>query len=114
VSRDSLVRLTDMLDAAERIAEYTRGLRFEEFVADRRTFDAVVRNLEIVGEAAKGVAEPVRRALPTVPFGPMSGMRDVLIHGYHGVDDQLVWDAASRVLPPAAAAIREYLRTDAR
>ena len=107
--RDVRIRLQDMLDAAARVAGYVDGMDFEQFVADKRTLDAVVRNLEVIGEAARAVDEECRRKLPEVPFAEMAGMRDVLIHGYHRVDDELVWDAAVRVLPAAAAEIRRYL-----
>lgn len=107
--RDARVRLQDMLDAASRIAEYLDGLTAEQFMEDRRTVDAVVRNLEVVGEAARAIDDATRRAMPAVPFAEMAGMRDVLIHGYHRVDDELVWDAASRVLPGAAMEIRRFL-----
>jgi len=109
VSRDAKVRLHDMLDAAARIAGYIDGMTADRFVQDRKTVDAVVRNLEVVGEAARAIDDANRRAMPTVPFAEMAGMRDVLIHGYHRVDDELVWDAASRVLPQAASEIRRHL-----
>lgn len=107
--RDVRIRLQDMLDAAARIAGYVDGMSFERFASDRRTVDAVVRNLEVIGEAARAVDERFRSEMRAVPFAEMAGMRDVLIHGYHRVDDELVWDAAVRVLPAAAAEIRRYL-----
>ncbi len=79
MKRDFRVYLDDILEAIRNIQEYTKGLAFEEFVKDRKTVDAVIRNFEILGEASKHVPERVRKKYPKVPWKEMAGMRDGLI-----------------------------------
>jgi uncharacterized protein with HEPN domain len=86
-------------------------------MADRRTQDAVIRNIEILGQAVKGLADDTRSLDETVPWRQIAGMRDKLIHDYFGVDLTLVWDVVERELPalrPKLDAINEQLaaRTD--
>ncbi len=71
----------------------------ESFFSDRKTQDAVVRNLEIIGEATKRVSITLKEAHPDIAWKPIAGMRDKLIHDYFGVNLQLVWDAVERDLP---------------
>ncbi|HEX9627787.1 MAG TPA: DUF86 domain-containing protein [Acidiferrobacterales bacterium] len=86
-------------DAITRVLDYTREGR-DAFMQSTLIQDAVIRNLEIVGEAAKGLSAEFRRRHPTIPWSSMTGMRDVLIHGYMGVDLDIVWDVvANRLLP---------------
>jgi len=99
LERDPRVYLDDILDAARKAVEFTEGLSFEEFVADDRTTFAVIRAFEILGEAAKNVPAATREAVPRVPWQDMAGMRDKLIHAYHGVDLAVVWRAIREDLP---------------
>ena len=98
--------IADMISSAERVQTYTQGLAQEEFVADDRTYDAVLRNLELLGEAATHIPQPVRDAHPEVPWRAVIGMRNRLIHGYLGIDDELVWSAVRDELPPLLTALR--------
>ncbi|MEE9545146.1 MAG: DUF86 domain-containing protein [Rhodospirillales bacterium] len=86
--------LRHILDAIARARSYTAGGR-ESFMATPMIQDATIRNLEIIGEAAKHVSKTFREAHPDVPWTPMTGMRDVLIHGYMGVDLETVWDVVA-------------------
>ena len=74
---------------------YTARMDREAFVQDRRTYDATVRNLEILGEAAKGIPEGIRTHHPHVPWREISGLRDVLSHAYFGIDEDVLWDIVS-------------------
>lgn len=80
------LRIEDMLDSAHAIEEFVEGLDFDAFRNDRKTVDAVVRNIEVIGEAARYVPETVRGQLKDIPWTDVIGMRSVLIHEYFGVD----------------------------
>jgi uncharacterized protein with HEPN domain len=99
LERDPRVYLDDILGAAGKAIAFTDGLSFEEFVGDERTTFAVIRAFEILGEAAKNVPEVTRKLAPRVPWQEMAGMRDKLIHAYHGVDLKVVWRAIREDLP---------------
>ena len=84
--------LVDILEAIGNIKEYTAGMGYEEFIQDKKTRDAVVRNLEIIGEASKNVPDDVKEKYPEVNWKAVTGMRDKLIHEYFGVSSMIVWE----------------------
>ncbi len=92
------IYLLHVRDAMQHIMNYTAAGQ-ESFFADRKTQDAVVRNLEIIGEAIKRVSARLKEAHPDIAWKPIAGMRDKLIHDYFGVNLQLVWDVVVRDLP---------------
>lgn len=85
------------------------GIDRATFAADPRTIDAVVRNLEILGEAAKRVPDDVRRKAPEVEWRKIAGMRDILAHAYFRIDLDIVWDAVTTKVPAMVAPIRRLL-----
>jgi len=89
--RDYRLFLQDILESIERIEEYTEGYDFETFTKDRKTVDAVLRNLEIIGEAARHIPENIRTQHPEIPWKRVIGLRNVVIHHYFGVDLSIVW-----------------------
>jgi uncharacterized protein with HEPN domain len=97
--RDYRVYLEDMREAVGKVQRYVEGLSFEAFALEEKTVDAVVRNLEILGEAAKQVPEVIRSAHPQVDWYRIAGLRDILIHQYFGVDLAIVWDVVQKKLP---------------
>ncbi|MBN2646143.1 MAG: DUF86 domain-containing protein [Desulfuromonadaceae bacterium] len=97
--RDDSVYLRHIRDAIQQIAEYIRGTDFLAFSLDRMKQDAVIRQLEIIGEATKRISIETRQAQPEIPWKNMAGMRDVLIHNYFGVDIAAVWSTAANDLP---------------
>jgi uncharacterized protein with HEPN domain len=113
--KDERVYLLHALEAIDAVLSYTEDGR-EGFFADRKTQDAVIRNIEIVGQAVKGISDETRALEPAVPWRQIAGMRDKLIHEYFGVDLNLVWDVVERDLPsvrPQLAALNERLDEDA-
>jgi len=91
--------LEDILDAVEAIEEFILDINYEEFLRDRKTSFAVVRSLEIIGEAAKNIPDSVREKYPDIPWKDMAGMRDKMIHHYFGVDYLVVWKTISEDIP---------------
>lgn len=104
--------LADIANSLERIAVYTRGLTYNRFMRDHKTQDAVVRNLEVIGEAAKKVGSNFRRKHPDVPWKEMAGLRDRLIHDYLGINYEIVWNIAATELPGLLGSVKQILAGD--
>ena len=102
--KDDRIYLLHVRDAIQHILEYTTSGK-ESFFADRKTQDAVVRNLEIIGEATKRASQSLKESHPDISWKPIAGMRDKLIHDYFGINLQLVWDVVERDLPALKAKI---------
>ncbi|MGH9204507.1 MAG: HepT-like ribonuclease domain-containing protein [Vicinamibacterales bacterium] len=109
--KEDRVYLLHVRDAIRRIESYVAGGR-DAFLADTKTQDAVVRNLEVIGEAVKRLSQSTRDAHSTVPWKQIAGMRDKMIHEYFGVNLDLVWDAIMRDLPKLASEIETILGRD--
>ena len=97
--RDDRVYLSHILDALLQIEEYTRGLGYEGFRANRMVHDAVIRQFEIVGEAVKNLSDDFRDRNSSLPWKDLAGFRDKLIHQYFGVDLSLVWSSVVDDVP---------------
>lgn len=97
--------LADMREAVHRIHGYTAGLSYGQFLADSKTQDAVIRNIEILGEAAKHLPSALTSAHPEIEWKSIAGMRDKLVHDYFGVNLDILWDVVTTKLP----ALREQL-----
>ena len=97
--RDYKVFLEDILTAITNIEKYTAGLSLEKFRSDAKTRDAVVRNLEVIGEATKRIPDSIRQAYPDIEWKPAAAMRDFLIHEYPEVDVEAVWDTIKTDIP---------------
>lgn len=107
--QDYRVYLDDILEAAGRIREYTAGLSLEELRQDTKTLDAVIRNLEVIGEAVKRLPEEVRRRQPDVEWKKVAGLRDILIHQYFGIDVEIIWDVVQHKVPLLARKVEDLL-----
>lgn len=107
--RDWKFRIQDILDAVSAVQEYTRGMEFKTFTEDRKTVDAVVRNLIVIGEAAVHVPEDICRKHPQVPWYEMRGMRNFVVHEYLRASDAVIWDTVHVDLPPLPALIKKIL-----
>ena len=99
MKRDYLLYLRDIISAMESILSFIMDMQYEAFRNDDKTSSAVIRKLEIIGEATKQIPAEFRRKYPDIPWKEMAGMRDRLIHFYFGVDYQLVWQAINKRIP---------------
>ncbi|RME38897.1 MAG: DUF86 domain-containing protein [Deltaproteobacteria bacterium] len=91
--------LDDMIEFAEKVLAYTKGLDQAGFVADNLTYDATLRNLELIGEAATRIPEDVRTAHPEIPWRMIIATRNRLIHGYLGIDNDILWSIIRDDIP---------------
>ena len=91
--------MIDILSSILEIEEFVKDVNFEKFVRDRKTINAVIRSLEVMGEASKKIPSEIRSKYPEVPWKYMAGMRDKLIHEYHGVDLEIVWKVIKGEIP---------------
>ncbi len=107
--KDDRLYLLHILECVKRIEAYTTGGR-DEFMQDTRTQDAVVRNFEIVGEAAKRISQATRDLAPDIPWRRLGGFRDILIHQYEGVDVHEVWQIVEGDLSRLRDALRELVQ----
>ena len=108
-NRPARVRLEDLKQAMARIRQYTAGFTYDEFIKDEKTMDAVLRNLEVIGEAARNVPEELRGKYPDVEWHRMIGLRNIISHEYFGVDMQIIWEVATRNVPETEPLVADML-----
>jgi uncharacterized protein with HEPN domain len=101
--------LEDIVEGAEKIDRFTDGMPYEAFERDEKTVTAVLRNLDVTGEAAKNVPEDVRREYSEVPWSEMAGMRDKLIHGYATIELDIVWTTVREDVPELVPALKAVM-----
>lgn len=97
--RDWQLFLRDINICIERIGKYLSGLNRKNFFADQKTMDAVMLNLEIIGEASKKLPENIKENYPNVQWRKLAGLRDILIHHYFGIDEDIIWDVLANKIP---------------
>lgn len=105
MSRDYADYIADIAGSVEDIMVFTADMSFQDFANDKKTQYAVIRSLEIMGEAAKKIPDSIREKYPDVPWKQMAGTRDKLIHEYHGVDLSIIWAVVEDELPKVKPAI---------
>ncbi len=110
--KDWRVRLEDINHALERIQRYVHGMDRDAFCEDERTVDAVSRNLEIIGEAARKVPPDATRRHARIPWSKLAEMRNILIHEYHSVAPELVWRTVLHDILPLASEVRAALKDE--
>ena len=107
--RDYRVYLEDILEATRKITTYTGSLSKTAFLEDEKTLDAVIRNLEVIGEAVKKLPEDLRAQHSGVEWKKIAGLRDILIHEYFGLDAEIVWDIVRNKVPALDREVRTIL-----
>lgn len=110
MSRAIDILLGEILGAIELLQRYTEGLSYEDFAGNVEKQDSVMRRLEIIGEAVKGIPAELRAVYPNTPWSDIAGARDILIHEYFRVDLELAWEMVQDDLPPLAEEVRRMLK----
>jgi uncharacterized protein with HEPN domain len=109
VKRDYIDYMTDILDSATEITEFVEGMDFDAFISDKKTKNAVIRSLEVIGEAAAKIPDDIRERYHKIPWKYMTGLRNKLIHEYFGVDFEIVWEVSINEVPPLKPLLQEAL-----
>jgi uncharacterized protein with HEPN domain len=104
--RDFTDYINDILTSLKEVKEFTEGMSLDEFLRDKKTVNAVIRSLEVLGEAAGKIPEDLRIKAPDIPWKRMTGMRNKLIHEYFGVDLEIVWAVIKDELPPLESSLK--------
>lgn len=99
--------INDIIQAIDNIEKYTEGISQERFGSQQIVIDAVIRNFEIIGEAAKHISRKTKSRHPEIPWGEMTGMRNKVIHEYFGVDIDIVWETIEKSLPKLKRALKK-------
>jgi len=107
--RDPLLLLQDILECAEKISVYVEKVEKSSFMENGMLQDAVIRNLEIIGEAAKGLPEAFRDQHEDIQWRKISALRNILAHAYFGIDNEIVWDLATKEIPLLQDRVRAIL-----
>jgi uncharacterized protein with HEPN domain len=102
--------IQDILDCINHVEKFTQGMRFGNFVKDTKTVYAVVRAIEIIGEATRNIPKSIKEKYPEVPWIKMAGMRNRLIHEYFGIDLEILWEVAKRDVPKLKPVIQKVLK----
>ncbi len=105
MSAEDLVRIRHMVEAAREALAFAEGRSREDLFESRMLFHSLVRNIEIIGEAASKVSPAMRRSRPEFPWSDVIGMRNRLVHAYFDIDPDIVWDTATQDLPSLLAAL---------
>lgn len=107
--RNWRLRLEDILESIARIADYTKGMDEAAFASDQKTIDAVIRNMVVIGEAARFIPSELETKYPHIPWAKMRGFRNVVIHEYFGVSVAILWQTVQRNLPPLVPDLKQIL-----
>jgi len=110
MSRDEGLYLDDISSACELVSEFTRGMNFDDFIQDDRTYHATLRNLEIIGEAIKNISDETKIKFPQVKWRKIAGFRDIVAHDYFGVSDEIVWDVIQNEIPLLTKQIKKIIK----
>lgn len=105
-------RMEDILSCARNILDFTAGMNFETFLDSPQTIRAVAYEFTTIGEAARVIPEEIQKHYPEVPWGKMAGIRNVLVHEYFRLDEEILWKAAQEDIPPLIAALERIITSN--
>lgn len=109
MSRDYKLYLEDMLQAARKITGYVEGIEFQALIADSMRLEAVLFNLQIIGEATKQIPDDMRAQYSAVEWRKIAGLRDIIAHGYFSIDARIIWDVIQNKLPELCSQVEKIL-----
>ena len=109
MSRNLELYLNDILITCEKVLRYTQDINFEQFIADDRTFDAVIYNLQTIGEAVKSIPIEIRDRYPEIEWRKIAGLRDILAHTYFQIENEIIWDIVQNKIHPLQQNINQLL-----
>ena len=113
-TRDYRDYLQDILNAINDLESFVDDITYEQFIEDRKTLNAVVRSIEVIGEASKNIPKTFQAKYKELPWRQMAGMRDKLIHAYFGIDTETLWKAAKQNIPALKKSIEKMLEVSER
>ena len=108
--RDYNLYTEDILESIGKIKKYTKGITFKQFSKDQKTIDAVIRNFEIIGEAAKQIPSEMKNKYSEIEWKSMIDFRNVIIHEYFGIDLEIIWNIIETKLTPLEKKIKKFIR----
>ena len=110
--RDVLVLLNDILNSGKKIIKYVENYSYNDFILDSKTVDAIVRNLEIIGEASKKLSENFKEKYNNIPWRTIGDLRNRIIHEYFGIDEAIIWKIVKEELEPLLKQIEIILKKE--
>jgi uncharacterized protein with HEPN domain len=110
-SREVKLYLLDIKKACDRITLYTKDITLNAFIKDEMRTDAVIRNIEMIGEAVKQLPDIITKKYPNIEWKKIAGLRDILIHHYFGINENIIWDVVKNKIPKLDKIIEEILKT---
>ena len=105
-------RVEDILNCAKNIRDYTEGMSFDVFLDDPRTIRAVAYEFTTMGEAARAIPLEIQKQFSDIPWGKMQGIRNVLVHEYFRLDEEILWEASQKDIPPVIVALEKLLQSN--
>jgi uncharacterized protein with HEPN domain len=112
VSRNIRLYLEDITESCTKILNYTSGMDFEALLADDRTYDAVLLNLQIIGESVKNLPQEVRDLVPEIEWRKIAGLRDIIAHTYFQIESSIIWDIVQTKIEPLQEAVTTLLSSN--